>query len=53
MTDTDTELAEHEARELQIRRLHHRWGDTASATYVCNECDKPYPCPTVRALDGD
>lgn len=42
-----------EARVQRVRDLHHPWGDTLSGTRLCDACDQPWPCATVRALDGD
>lgn len=36
-----------------VRELH--WGDVSVGVHahVCAECRQEYPCPTIRALDGD
>ena len=50
-----TALTEREAREARVRELHEgeacHHGDGCG--YFCNECEGDWPCPTIRALDGD
>lgn len=37
----------------RVRELH--WGDASVGihAHICAECRQEYPCPTIRALDGD
>lgn len=41
---TAAQAANQRVRELHVSSLEGRW---------CATCRGPYPCPTVRALDGD
>lgn len=36
-----------------VRELH--WGDVSVGihAHICAECRQEYPCPTIRALDGE
>lgn len=46
----DTRIAELEATVQRVRALHRPHCDTCG---MCGQCDFPWPCPTIRALDGD
>ncbi len=45
------ELAAAHAAIDQVRRQHHRGAKGMQGT--CMACGHNYPCPTLRALDGD
>ena len=44
-----------EAKLAAVRELHQRraWHTNQSAGYECATCRRSYPCPTLRALNGD
>jgi hypothetical protein len=51
-------LAELVARRKQIaaiRALHReiRWDDNGTKRHECADCEQPWPCPTIRILDGE
>ena len=43
-----------DARIKAVRALHTgtRWPGVTDMP-ICDACDQPWPCPTIRALDGD
>ena len=43
---------EAEATIQRVRELHYNTA-THHPSGCCSECGGTYPCPTVRALDGD
>src|SRR5699024_2214651 len=45
---------EAEARIEAVQALHTgtRWPGVTDKP-ICDACDQPWPCPTIRALDGD
>ena len=45
---------EAEERIEAVRALHTgtRWPGVTDKP-ICDACDQPWPCPTIRALDGD
>ncbi len=45
-------LVEAEATIQRVRELHYNTA-THHPSGCCSECGGTYPCPTVRALDGD
>jgi hypothetical protein len=50
VADRERELLVLKLRAERVRRLHYERG------VWCNECDRRYPCPTIRihnGLDGD
>ena len=52
--EAEGKLWKAEARIRAVRALHagtRRPGVTDKP--VCDECDRPWPCLTIRALDGD
>ena len=36
-----------------VLELHWSWGDTLTSAALCDACQHPWPCATVRALDGE
>lgn len=49
-------VARNDALEEQTGRvLDLHWGDVSVGihAHICAECRQEYPCPTIRALDGD
>ena len=54
-TDAETEARLLAAKVERVRELHRESRGSMSALYpnpIC-ECGKDYPCPTIRALDGE
>ena len=48
-------IAKVEAAIKRVRDLHQEvtvFGKGAEHT-ICNDCDVPYPCLTIKALDGE
>ena len=46
------ELKQAQAAIQRVRELHYNTA-THHPSGCCSECGGTYPCPTVRALDGD
>ncbi len=49
-------MAELTARVKKVLALHPRWNSPCpnnDVEVVCRACGMPYPCPTVRYLDGE
>ena len=44
---------EAEARVKAVRAIHRDLYESMSGVPYCDECDRAWPCPTIRALDGD
>ena len=42
-----------EARIKAVRAIHRDLYESLSGVPYCDECDRAWPCPTIRALDGD
>ena len=42
-----------EARIRTARAIHRDLYESMSGFPYCDECDRDWPCPTIRALDGD
>ena len=42
-----------EARIKAVRAIHRDLYESMPGAPYCDECDRDYPCPTIRALDGD
>lgn len=45
------EIKRRRAVEAELRALHVRFLSAYDSGY-CDACDRPWPCPTVRILDG-
>ena len=41
------------ARIKAVRAIHRDLYESLSGVPYCVECDRAWPCPTIRALDGD
>jgi hypothetical protein len=42
------------ARLDAVRALHYRWESKQAISFgLCRTCKLLYPCPTIRALDGE
>ena len=44
---------EAEARIKAVRAIHRDLYESMSGVPYCVECDRAWPCPTIRALDGE
>ena len=44
---------EAEARVKAVRAIHRDLYESMCGVPYCDECDRAWPCPTIRALDGD
>ena len=44
---------EAEARIKAARAIHRDLYESMSGAPYCDSCDRDWPCPTIRALDGD
>ena len=42
-----------EARIKAVRAIHRDLYESMSGFPYCDSCDRDWPCPTIRALDGD
>ena len=42
-----------EARIRAARAIHRDLYESMSGFPYCDSCDRDWPCPTIRALDGD
>ena len=49
----NADLYEAEARIRAVRAIHRDLYESMSGVPYCDECDRAWPCPTIRALDGD
>ena len=43
---------EAEARVKAVRAIHRDLYESMSGVPYCDECDRAWPCPTIRALDS-
>ncbi len=57
MTPEETKAYEHLAIALacveKVIALHYEWEVGEHPFQRCHECGKPWPCPTVRLLNGE
>ena len=44
---------EAEARIRAARAIHRDLYESVPGAPYCDSCDRDWPCPTIRALDGD
>ena len=51
--DANTRADQAEARIKAVRAIHRDLYESLSGVPYCDECDRAWPCPTIRALDGD
>ena len=53
MEELRQELDQAEARGKAVRAIHRDLYESMPGAPYCDSCDRDWPCPTIRALDGD
>ena len=53
MEELRQELAQADARIRAARAIHRDLYESMPGFPYCDSCDRDWPCPTIRALDGD
>lgn len=52
-SDYNEEIVASHVRLAAVEKLHHRISDIHSPEEWCSACQKPWPCPTTKAVRGE